>query len=256
MTNPSDPTAESLDQSLVHPVPEYQAPVLSTGYRVGRGMAVLSLLVIVLSIVIIVMAGGHETMASAIALCAIILAVMVLFGGIMVAVANKPEAVATERLRKSMSEDEREAWQNHKVARRGWWVTGISLFAVFVTMLTASGERSGEVRIFGGIFAGGGVLVGMIIVLTHSYSARVADTRHEGLAATLRVVGMIAMMLALAASIARLSWPISIIAVSLSAFELWALFWGSRSGALLAVRALGQLGLFATVFYAAASHAS
>ncbi|MEY2506527.1 MAG: hypothetical protein QOH01_856 [Verrucomicrobiota bacterium] len=250
MTNPSDPTPESLDQSLVHPVPEYQAPVLSTGYRVGRGIAALSLLVIAASIVIIVAAGGHETMASAIAICAIILAVMVLFAGIMVAIANKPEPVATERLRKTMSEDQWDIYQNRKVARRGWWVAGISLFAVFVTMLTGSWE----VRTFGAILGGGGVLVGMIFVFAYSPKVRPVDNRHEGVTRILAFTGMIAMMLALAAAVAKHSWPISIAAGSLSAFQLWAMLWGSRSGSLLALRVLGQLGLLAAVLYAASSH--
>jgi hypothetical protein len=217
-------------------------------------MAVLSLLVIVGSIVIIVATRGHETMASAIAVCAIILAIMVLFGGVMIAIANKPEAVATERLRATMSEEQWSACQNRKVSRVGWWVAGISLLGVII--ITFASASMSPARIFGTILGGGGVLVGMIVVLTHSHPARRADNRHEGLAATLGVVGMIAMMLALAAAIARLSWPISIIAGSLSAFELWALFWGSRGSSLLALRAVVQLGLFATVFYAAASHAA
>jgi hypothetical protein len=213
-------------------------------------MAVLSLLVILASIVMVIAAGGHQTAASASAGCAGILAVMVLFGGVMVALANKPEAVATERLRKSMSEDQWDAFQNRKVARRGWWVAGISLLAVVVTMLTGSWG----VRAFGAILGGGGVLVGMIFVFAYSPHDGPEDNRHEGIAQILAFTGMIAMMLALGAAIAKLSWPISVAAGSLSAFQLWAMLWGSRSSSLLILRVLGQLGLFATVFYAAGLH--
>jgi hypothetical protein len=215
-------------------------------------MAVLSLLIMVLSIVIIVMAGGHETMASAIAICAIILAVMVLFAGVMIAIANKPAAVITERLDPRMGEDQENTNPQSKVSRVGWLVAGISVLGVII--ITFASASMSEARIFGTILGGGGVVVGMIIVLTHSQPQRAADNRHEGIATTLRFVGLIAMMLALAAAIARLSWPISIAAGTLSAFELWALLWGSRAGSLLAARALVQLGLFATVFYAASGH--
>jgi MFS family permease len=213
-------------------------------------MAVLALLVIVVSIVIIIAAGGHETAASAIAICAIVLAIMVLFGGVMVAIANKPEAVITERLRKSMTEDQWEALQNHKVARRGWWVAGISLLAVILATLSGSWE----VRTLGGIFAGGGALVGMIFVFAYSPKGGPVDDRHEGIARMLAFTGMIVMMFALGAAIARPFWPLVLVVGSLSAFQLWAMFWGSRSGPLLGLRALVQLGLIATIFYAASSH--
>jgi hypothetical protein len=136
------------------------------------------------------------------------------------------------------------------VARRGWWVAGISLLAVIVTMLTGSWG----VRAFGAILGGGGVLVGMIFVFAYSPRSERVDNRHEGIAQILAFTGMIAMMLALAAAIAKLSWPISIAAGSLSAFQLWAMLWGSRSGLLLVLRVLSQLGLIATVFYAALGH--
>jgi MFS family permease len=214
-------------------------------------MAVVSLLIIVVSIGIIIAAGGHQTMASAIAICSIIMGIMVLFGGVMVAIANKPEAGATERLRKSMSEDQWDAYQNRKVTRRGWWVAGISLLAVVVTMLTGSWGA----RAFGAILGGGGMLVGMIFVFAYAPKREPVVDRHEGLTRILAFTGMISMMLALAAVIARLSWPISLAAGSLSAFQLWAMLWGSRSGLLSVLRVLGQLGLIATVFYAALRHA-
>lgn len=138
---------------------------------------------------------------------------------------------------------------NRKVSRIGWCVAGISLLAVIIVTLTSASMS--EARIFGTIFGGGGVIVGLIIALTHLQTGGAPDTRHEGIAATLRFVGLVAMMLALGAAIARLSWPFSIVVGTLSAFELWALFWGSRGGPLLAVRALVQVALFATVFYAA-----
>lgn len=223
---------------------------LSTGFKVGRGMAVLSLLVIVVSIVVVIAAGGRETPATAIAICAIVLAVMVLFGGVMVAIANKPDAVAAERLRKSMSEDQWDGYQNHKVARRGWWVAGISLLALILLRLSGSWE----VRNLGGIFAGGGVLVGTIFVFAYSPKRGAIDNRHEGVTRVLFFTGMISMMLALAAAVGKLSWPIGLVAGSLSAFQLWGMFWGSRSGSSLGFRALVQLGLFATFFYAALSY--
>jgi hypothetical protein len=244
---------DNADSTLVDVIKEDVTPVkLSTGYKVGRAMAVLSLLVIASSVVTIIAVPGRDTVAGAIAICAIILAVMVLFGGVMIALANKPEAAATERLRKSMSAEQWDACQNRKVSRAGWWVSGISLLGVII--ITFGSPSMSEARIFCTILGGGGVLIGMIIVLTHPQPGRTPDNRHDGIVTTLRFIGMIAIMLALAAAIARLSWPISIVAGTLSAFEFWALFWGSRSGSLLALRALVQLGLFATVFYAASSN--
>jgi hypothetical protein len=150
-----------------------------------------------------------------------------------------------------MSEDHLATLQNHKVARRGWWVAGISLLAVLLATLSASWE----VRTLGGIFAGGGVLVGMIFVFAYSAKGEPMDDRHEGIARILAFTGMIAMMFALGGAIARPFWPLILVVGSLSAFQLWAMFWGSRSGPVLALRALVQLGLFATIFYAAVSHA-
>jgi hypothetical protein len=227
------------------------APVyLSTGYKVGRAIAVLSLLVILISIVTIFTPAAHNSQAGGIAICALILAMLTLFAGVMIAIANKPEAVATGQLRKSMSEDECVASQNHKVARRGRWVVGMSLLIVILVMLSGSWE----VRTLGGIFGGGGVLVGLIIVFAYSPKGRAVDHRHPGLAQLLAVTGMIAMMFALGAAIARFSWPTALVAGVLSAFQLWAMFWGSRSGQTLALRGLGQLALIATMFYAAMHH--
>jgi hypothetical protein len=149
-----------------------------------------------------------------------------------------------------MRDEQSNAWQNRKVARRGWWVAGTSLLAVFLATLS----KSWEVRTLGGIFAGGGVLVGLIIVFAYSAKGGPEDNRHPGLAQLLAVTGMIAMMFALGAAIARFSWPIALVAGGLSGFQLWAMFWGSRSGRVLAFRALAQLGLIATVFYAATHH--
>ncbi|MEY2577562.1 MAG: hypothetical protein QOI49_386 [Verrucomicrobiota bacterium] len=154
---------------------------------------------------------------------------------------------ASERLRKSMSEDQWNALQNHKVACRGWWVAGISLLAVILASLSGSWE----IRTLGGIFAGGGVLVGLIIVFAYSPKSGPEDNRHQGIAQLLAVTGMLAMMFALGAAIARPSWPVVLVAGGLSAFQLWAMFWSSRSGPFLALRTLVQVGLIATVFYAA-----
>ena len=71
---------DNADSTLVDVIKEDVTPVkLSTGYKVGRAMAVLSLLVIATSVVTIIAVPGRDTVAGAIAICAIILAVMVLF---------------------------------------------------------------------------------------------------------------------------------------------------------------------------------
>ncbi|MEY2519843.1 MAG: hypothetical protein QOF24_1602 [Verrucomicrobiota bacterium] len=162
---------------------------------------------------------------------------------------TEPSNQGPQPLLDPASKDQKTDPNGNRIGLRvGWSLVGVSLLVVISTVL--AWRSLSDIRILGVIFGGGGVLSGMIVVFSYSYADQPIDNRHEGVTMVLGFTGMIFMMLALAAAIGTLSLPIAVVAVSLSAFQLWAMFWGARSGSLLALRVLVQLGLIATVFYA------
>ena len=89
------------------------------------------------------------------------------------------------------------------------------------------------VRLLGVVFGGAGTLTGIIVAVCYRYeglkvAGRPIDDRHAGVANALSISGMAAIVSALAAGLGELSWPIVGVAVTLGAFEVWAMFWGPR----------------------------
>ena len=149
-----------------------------------------------------------------------------------------------------------------KASRVGWGISGVSLFVLIISLFTEKfyplppGDVGvvGILRILGIAFGGGGVLSGLIVVVADSNEGRPSDDRNPGISSILKTSGMVAIVLAGAAALGEHSWMIGGVAVSLSIFELWGRFWGSRGGAFLTFRAIVQLLLFVTFLFAALNH--
>jgi|GEM_PF-4778569 len=207
-------------------------------YVVGLVILGVSLLILIASICAVTLSSEKLLKEIGVGAClGIFLGGVGLLAGVMMTLGNKPETTRAERLRNSMSQRQWELHQNRRSSRIGFVIAGVSLLVVIVTVLAnqffplrAGQDGQSVLRILGISFGGAGVLSGIIVAAVYHYqglraAGRPVDNRHAGFAMVLWFSGVLAVVLAGASAIGERSWGIGVVVVTLSIFEVWAMFW-------------------------------